>query len=110
MALSDEEIVLQPLLKLPKTKSNHSSIELESVLSDTEMPYFKRLRRATWIESKLLCRLAAPAVVVYMINYLMSMSTQIFSGQLGNLELAAASLGNTGIQLFAYGLMVNSYQ
>ncbi|KAJ6973263.1 hypothetical protein NC653_033558 [Populus alba x Populus x berolinensis] len=106
MALSDEDIVLQPLLKLPKTKSNHSSIELESVLSDTEMPYFKRLRRATWIESKLLCRLAAPAVAVYMINYLMSMSTQIFSGQLGNLELAAASLGNTGIQLFAYGLML----
>lgn len=41
-----------------------------------------------------------------MINYLMSMSTQIFSGHLGNLELAAASLGNTGIQVFAYGLML----
>jgi hypothetical protein len=41
-----------------------------------------------------------------MINYLMSMSTQIFSGHLGTLELAAASLGNTGIQVFAYGLMV----
>ncbi|CDP11781.1 unnamed protein product [Coffea canephora] len=34
------------------------------------------------------------------------MSTQIFSGHLGNLELAAASLGNTGIQIFAYGLML----
>lgn len=34
------------------------------------------------------------------------MSTQIFSGHLGNLELAAASLGNTGIQVFAYGLML----
>ncbi|KAM0832539.1 hypothetical protein ACQ4PT_064834 [Festuca glaucescens] len=43
---------------------------------------------------------------MYMINYLMSMSTQIFSGHLGNLELAAASLGNTGIQMFAYGLML----
>ncbi|CAD6213428.1 unnamed protein product [Miscanthus lutarioriparius] len=43
---------------------------------------------------------------MYMINYLMSMSTQIFSGHLGNLELAAASLGNTGIQIFAYGLML----
>ncbi|XP_037438245.1 protein DETOXIFICATION 40-like [Triticum dicoccoides] len=41
-----------------------------------------------------------------MINYLMSMSTQIFSGHLGTLELAAASLGNTGIQVFAYGLML----
>jgi len=55
---------------------------------------------------RLLVRLAAPAVLVYMINYLMSMSTQIFSGHLGTLELAAASLGNTGIQIFAYGLMV----
>jgi len=55
---------------------------------------------------KLLFFLAAPAVMVYMINYIMSMSTQIFSGHLGNLELAAASLGNTGIQVFAYGLMV----
>uniref|UniRef100_J3LQE4 Protein DETOXIFICATION n=2 Tax=Oryza brachyantha TaxID=4533 RepID=J3LQE4_ORYBR len=43
---------------------------------------------------------------MYMINYLMSMSTQIFSGHLGNLELAAASLGNNGIQMFAYGLML----
>ncbi|ONK75012.1 uncharacterized protein A4U43_C03F12390 [Asparagus officinalis] len=54
-----------------------------------------------WVEY-----LRAPAVIVYMINYVMSMSTQIFSGHLGNLELAAASLGNTGIQIFAYGLML----
>jgi hypothetical protein len=61
---------------------------------------------AAAIELRLLTRLAAPAVVMYMINYLMSMSTQIFSGHLGNLELAAASLGNAGVQMFAYGLMV----
>ncbi|XP_058094179.1 protein DETOXIFICATION 40-like [Magnolia sinica] len=83
-----------------------SSNQLESILSDTQLPYFQRLRSATWIELKLLFYLAAPAVTVYMINYLMSMSTQIFSGHLGNLELAAASLGNTGIQIFAYGLML----
>jgi multidrug resistance protein, MATE family len=41
-----------------------------------------------------------------MINYAMSLSTRIFCGQLGTLELAAASLGNVGIQVFAYGLMV----
>ncbi|RVX08379.1 Protein detoxification 40 [Vitis vinifera] len=64
------------------------------------------LLAATWTELKLLFRLAGPAVAVYMINYLMSMSTQIFAGHLGNLELAAASLGNTGVQMFAYGLMV----
>lgn len=39
------------------------------------------------------------------------MSTQVFAGHLGNLELAASSLGNNGIQTFAYGLLVisNSY-
>ncbi|CAN1843675.1 Protein DETOXIFICATION 40 [Linum perenne] len=85
---------------------HHGSNELETVLSDTTMSFGDRFKKASWIESKLLFYLAAPAVIVYMINYLMSMSTQIFAGHLGNLELAAASLGNTGIQVFAYGLML----
>ncbi|KAK8953635.1 Protein TRANSPARENT TESTA 12 [Platanthera guangdongensis] len=79
---------------------------LESILSETSLPLLRRIILATGIETRLLIRLAAPAVIVYMVNYIMSMSTQIFSGHLGNLELAAASLGNTGIQIFAYGLML----
>ncbi|KAK4588324.1 hypothetical protein RGQ29_019347 [Quercus rubra] len=79
---------------------------LEKVLSDTQLSSIKRLRLATWIELKLLFRLAAPAVFVYMINNFMSLSTRVFAGHLGNLELAAASLGNSGIQLLAYGLML----
>ncbi|CAF2153640.1 unnamed protein product [Brassica napus] len=113
MAASQNDGVYQPLLHpqsdgtVPLSPSTESSNgELERVLSDVETPLFHRLRKATMIESKLLFKLAAPAVIVYMINYLMSMSTQIFSGHLGNLELAAASLGNTGIQIFAYGLML----
>ncbi|KAG8097515.1 hypothetical protein GUJ93_ZPchr0013g36251 [Zizania palustris] len=80
--------------------------QLESILSDASVPWSRRAWAATAVEMRLLVRLAAPAVLVYMINYLMSMSTQIFSGHLGTLELAAASLGNTGIQVFAYGLML----
>lgn len=110
MDSSQNDGVYQPLLhpqpSPPTTESSNG--ELETVLSDVEAPLFLRLRKATTIESKLLFNLAAPAVIVYMINYLMSMSTQIFSGHLGNLELAAASLGNTGIQVFAYGLMVTT--
>ncbi|XWS19422.1 hypothetical protein CRYUN_Cryun31cG0014500 [Craigia yunnanensis] len=79
---------------------------LEKVLSETELSFFKRLRLASWIELRLLFRLAVPAVFVYMINYSMSLSTRVFCGHLGNLELAAASLGNSGIQLLAYGLML----
>ncbi|KAF0921694.1 hypothetical protein E2562_013431 [Oryza meyeriana var. granulata] len=86
--------------------SDGASGRLESILSDTSMPLARRAWAATTIELRLLTRIAAPAVVMYMINYLMSMSTQIFSGHLGNLELAAASLGNNGIQMFAYGLML----
>ncbi|KAJ8527852.1 hypothetical protein K7X08_015303 [Anisodus acutangulus] len=92
--------------QLSETHNFESSNELETVLLNTEIPLWSKLRLATWIEMKLLFYLAAPAVMVYMINYIMSMSTQIFSGHLGNLELAAASLGNTGIQVFAYGLML----
>ncbi|XP_020594566.1 protein DETOXIFICATION 40-like, partial [Phalaenopsis equestris] len=79
---------------------------LESILSSPTLPLRRRLLLASRVEIRLLLHLAAPAVIVYMVNYVMSMSTQIFSGHLGNLQLAAASLGNTGIQVFAYGLML----
>lgn len=91
----------------PSAAVHGGSVELERVLSNTETPRLKRLALASKIELNLLFKLAAPAVMVYLINNSMSLSTRIFSGQLGNLELAAASLGNSGIQLFAYGLMVS---
>nr|CAB3499084.1 unnamed protein product [Digitaria exilis] len=69
--------------------------QLETILSDESLPWSRRMAAATAVELRLLTQLAAPAVVVYMMNNLMSMSTQIFSGHLGTLELAAASLGRT---------------
>ena len=83
--------------------------QLESILNDESVPWARRMWAATTVEMRMLIRLAAPAVLVYMINYVMSMSTQIFSGHLSTLALAAASLGNTGIQTFAYGLMVRFF-
>ncbi|XP_059437533.1 protein DETOXIFICATION 40-like [Corylus avellana] len=97
----------QPLEPEPISSGPHVvDSRLEKVLLDTKLPRLKRLRLATFVELKILFRLAAPAVFVYMINNLMSLSTRVFAGHLGNLELAAASLGNSGIQLFAYGLML----
>ncbi|KAF8722293.1 hypothetical protein HU200_022606 [Digitaria exilis] len=78
---------------------------LEGILEDREAPWARRASRAAMIELRLLAPIAAPAVVVYMLNNVLSISTQIFCGHLGNLELAASSLGNNGIQVFAYGLM-----
>lgn len=94
----------QPMLQ--STQPEQISSALEDVLSDTNSPYFLRLRRATSIEMNTLFWLAAPAIVVYLLNNITSMSTQIFCGHLGNLQLAAASLGNSGVQLFAYGVML----
>ena len=82
------------------------SSELEDILSNMELSRSKRILRATWVELKILFPLAAPAIVVYMLNYLVSISTQMFCGHLGNLELAAASLGNVGVQGFVFGIMV----
>ncbi|KDP20758.1 hypothetical protein JCGZ_21229 [Jatropha curcas] len=101
-----QEPILQSRSQPAAVLHNEVNSRLEKVLNDTELPYLKRILLASAIELKLLFPLAGPAVFVYMINNLMSLSTRIFAGHLGNLELAAASLGNNGIQLFAYGLML----
>lgn len=102
---SDNELS-EPLLLSKSSSMQIVSRELEDTLNNTELSYFQRVRTGTWLELKTLFHLAAPAVVVYLLNNVISMSTQIYCGHLGNLELAASSLGNTGIQVFAYGLMV----
>nr|QBM79463.1 MATE33 [Rehmannia glutinosa] len=101
--------VNEPLLdshKPPPESAEEVSSDLEQVLSDTTLSWWRRLRKAIGIELKYVVRLAGPAVIVYLLNNVTSMSTQIFCGHLGNTELAASSLGNNGIQLLAYGLML----
>ncbi|KAI7751048.1 hypothetical protein M8C21_032068, partial [Ambrosia artemisiifolia] len=90
----------------PPAAGEAVSSELEEILSDTSLTSFGRYQKATTIELYSLFRLAGPAIIVYLLNNVTSMSTQIFCGHLGNLELAAASLGNNGVQLFAYGVML----
>ncbi|KAI9128511.1 hypothetical protein K1719_001504 [Acacia pycnantha] len=114
--MESEEDLHRPILDSTSPPEEHAEAiggrvhvvdsRLENVLSDTNLPWFKRLRSATWIELSLLSRIAAPAIFVYLINNFMSTATRAFAGHLGNLEYAAANLGNSGIQLFAYGLML----
>ncbi|XP_073298822.1 protein DETOXIFICATION 40-like [Primulina huaijiensis] len=82
------------------------SSELEGILSDTSLSRRRRLQEATTLELRYLFRLAGPAIVVYLLNNIVSVSSQIFCGHLGNLELAASTLGNSGIQLLTYGVML----
>ncbi|CAG7889302.1 hypothetical protein BRARA_A02573 [Brassica rapa] len=79
---------------------------LETVLTDRELPYLRRIYLALMIEMKFLFYLAAPAILVYVINNGMSILTRIFAGHVGSTELAAASLGNSGFNLFTYGLLL----
>ncbi|KAK4398110.1 protein DETOXIFICATION 40 [Sesamum angolense] len=98
----------EPLLeskKPPSEASEEARAKLEEILCDTTLSWWVRFRKAIGIELKYLFRLAGPAIIVYVLNSVISMSTQIFCGHVGNLELAASSLGNNGIQLLAYGLM-----
>nr|XP_043627146.1 protein DETOXIFICATION 40-like [Erigeron canadensis] len=92
--------------KPPVAPGEIVSSELEDILLDTSLTSFGRIQKAMSIELYSLFRLAGPAIIVYLLNNVTSMSTQIFCGHLGNLELAAASLGNNGVQLFAYGVML----
>ncbi|KAJ0460859.1 putative multi antimicrobial extrusion protein [Helianthus annuus] len=94
----------QPLVVPPPGEPVSS--DLEKVLSNTSLTSFGRLKKAIPMELYSLFRLAAPVIIVYVLNNVTSMSTQIFCGHLGNLELAAASLGNNGVQLFAFGVML----
>ncbi|XAR53787.1 hypothetical protein NMG60_11022469 [Bertholletia excelsa] len=106
MATSMEPQADQDQLQHPRLPPSSSTSELERVLLDRQVAAVNRLWVATRMELKVLLRLAGPAVLVYLINSSMMLATRIFAGQLGNLELAAASLGNGGIQTFAYGLML----
>ncbi|KAL0398052.1 UNVERIFIED_CONTAM: protein DETOXIFICATION 40 [Sesamum radiatum] len=99
------ETLLESKIPPPETAAE-ASAELEELLCDTTLSWWLRFRKAIGIELKYLFRLAGPAIIVYVLNYVISMSTQIFCGHLGNLELAASSLGNNGVQLLAYGLML----
>ena len=88
---------------------DHHAVDgrLEALLSGAgeggSGPWLRRMAAAAALELRLLAPLAAPAVAVYMLAAATTSSTQIFCGHLGNVQLAAASLGNNGIQLFAYG-------
>ncbi|XP_039796332.1 uncharacterized protein LOC120661509 isoform X3 [Panicum virgatum] len=93
---------------------DHHAVDgrLEALLSGAgeggSGPWLRRMAAAAALELRLLAPLAVPAVVVYMLLIVMSSTTQIVCGHLGNVQLAAASLGNNGIQVFAYGLMVRT--
>nr|QBM10920.1 multidrug and toxic compound extrusion protein [Fagopyrum tataricum] len=57
-------------------------------------------------ESRLLWILSGASIVVSIFNYMLSFVTLMFTGHLGALELAGASIASVGIQGLAYGIML----
>ncbi|CAL9061386.1 unnamed protein product [Musa banksii] len=64
------------------------------------------LVQRSWIESKKLWRIVAPAIFSRVVSYSMNVITQAFAGHLGNLELASITIANTVVVGFNFGLML----
>ncbi|XP_074566876.1 protein DETOXIFICATION 40-like [Curcuma longa] len=106
LATSEKEALLKSTSPTPEGAAHGVGWNQESILSDDSLPWARRMWMASLVEVRALVYVAVPAVVVYMLNFIMAVSTQIFSGHLGNLEFAAASLGSNGVQMFTYGIML----
>ncbi|XP_042519043.1 protein DETOXIFICATION 41-like [Macadamia integrifolia] len=105
--------VSEPFASLPEDflhvqKLNPPELSSEAVevfLGQVTVPVRRRLSLVGW-ESKQLWYLSGASIVVSIFNFMLSLVTQIFSGHLGTLELAGASIANVGIQGLAYGIML----
>ncbi|XP_068645583.1 protein DETOXIFICATION 41 [Aristolochia californica] len=99
--------VEEPLLLLEAVHgaSDGSSDAFEEVLQLKALPA-RLWAMATLWESKLLWRLSGASITVSVFNFMLSLATQMFVGQLGALQLAGASIASVGIQGLAYGIML----
>ncbi|KAG6509259.1 protein DETOXIFICATION 41-like [Zingiber officinale] len=84
---------------------DESSRESEEMLQWEPVPWRVVWRLAAW-ESKNLWRLSWASIVVQLLNFMLSLVTQMFVGHLGSLDLAGASIINVGVQGLAYGFML----
>ncbi|KMT08611.1 hypothetical protein BVRB_6g138880 [Beta vulgaris subsp. vulgaris] len=64
------------------------------------------LIRRSWVESKKLWHIVGPSIISRIASYTMLVITQAFAGHLGDLELAAVSIGCNVIVGFDFGLML----
>jgi MATE family multidrug resistance protein len=85
--------------------ANLSSDSIEEFLEHRPIQLRWWLKLVAW-ESRVLWILSGASIIVYLFNYMLSFATLMFSGHLGSLELAGASIANVGIQGLAYGIMV----
>ncbi|RZB67231.1 Protein DETOXIFICATION 41 isoform B [Glycine soja] len=98
----------QPLLPRLDSHShiqNLSSDAIEEFLEHRPIALRWWSKLIVW-ESRLLWLLSGASIVVSIFNYMLSFVTLMFTGHLGSLELAGASVASVGIQGLAYGIML----
>ncbi|GMN55014.1 hypothetical protein TIFTF001_024133 [Ficus carica] len=82
-----------------------SSVAIEEFMEHKPVALRWWPRLIGW-ESRLLWLLSGASIVVSIFNYMLSFVTLMFTGHLGALELAGASIASVGIQGLAYGIML----
>jgi hypothetical protein len=94
----------QPLL----LDIDEASRKTEEVLQWEPVSWGVMWRLFKW-ESKNLWRLSWASIIIQLVNFMLSLISQMFVGHLGALALAGASITNIGIQGLAYGIMVSCF-
>ncbi|KAH8509232.1 hypothetical protein Peur_051049 [Populus x canadensis] len=104
--MGEESEYQTPLLELDSHSRirDLSSVTIEEFLEHGPVAVRWWPRLVAW-ESRLLWILSGSSIVVSVATFMLSFVTQMFSGHLGALELAGASIANVGIQGLAYGIM-----
>ena len=97
--------------QLPSLSTNTNNVSFTSSFvpdSDDIPPItgFRDFLREYHKESKKLWYLAGPAIFTSLCQYSLGAITQVFSGQVGTLDLAAVSIENSVIAGFSFGIMV----
>ncbi|XP_027368567.1 protein DETOXIFICATION 41-like [Abrus precatorius] len=84
---------------------NLSSDDVEELLEHGPIGLRWWAKLVAW-ESRLLWLLSGASITVSIFNYMLSFVTLMFTGHLGSVELAGASVASVGIQGLAYGIML----
>ncbi|XP_020208281.1 protein DETOXIFICATION 41 [Cajanus cajan] len=95
----------QPFLDSDTQIQNLSSDAIEEFLEHRPIALRWWSKLVLW-ESRLLWLLSGSSIILSIFNYMLSFVTLMFTGHLGALELAGASVASVGIQGLAYGIML----
>ena len=90
----------------PENMSSGSGLEGERE-NEPDRLIMKRLFRRCWEESRLLWRLAFPALLTEVFQFSIGFVTTGFVGHLGDVELAAVSVVENILDSSAYGVLVS---